>query len=254
MAEDQKTVPEARKPRKDRALLSLILGLVGIIAWIMPIIGFPITIIGLIFGIRSIKLGKKGISIAGIVLCSIFLLATTINAAIGFYKGSSGQLYNNNMTAINSKNETIQWNVNDLNIESNGNVNNVLKLLEKYDINKLKTEAAAETPSLVMKAPFKYYGKPLKFSGIVSIVQDYPTGSDISNNINNGKETGEIVFICEDGTIIDYLNLGDTGDIVVGDSITIYGFTPGQVEVENKLGGKTTQLVLIGKYFEKASQ
>jgi len=76
------------KPKKDHALVSFILGLIGIIAWFIPIIGFPVTIIGLIFGINSLKGKKRGMALAGVILCTIFLLATGINSIIGAYIGA----------------------------------------------------------------------------------------------------------------------------------------------------------------------
>ena len=51
---------------------------VGILAWLIPLFGFPITILGLVFGIIGVKKGGKGIAIAGIVLSAITLLFTTI--------------------------------------------------------------------------------------------------------------------------------------------------------------------------------
>lgn len=83
--------PEAAK--NGIAVASLVLGSVGILAWLIPLFGFPITILGLVFGIIGIKKGGKGIAIAGIVLSAITLLFTTANSAIGFYMGCTGQLW-----------------------------------------------------------------------------------------------------------------------------------------------------------------
>ncbi|MDD5900068.1 MAG: zinc-ribbon domain-containing protein [Lachnospiraceae bacterium] len=75
------------------AVASLVLGCVGILAWLIPLFGFPITILGLVFGIIGVKKGGKGIAITGIVLSTITLLFTTVNSAIGFYMGYTGQLW-----------------------------------------------------------------------------------------------------------------------------------------------------------------
>ncbi|HPQ11789.1 MAG TPA: hypothetical protein PLQ98_10745, partial [Bacillota bacterium] len=64
-------------------------------------------------------------------------------------------------------------------------------------------------------------------------------------------EVGELVLMNEDWTLIDYLNVGSTGDINVGDAVVVYGYPVGLVEVDNKLGGKTTQLVIVGNAAEK---
>jgi hypothetical protein len=70
----------------------MVLGLVGIIAWLLPIIGLPVTITGLVFGIKSRHSAARSKAITGIVLCSIFLTASVINAAIGAYMGATGRL------------------------------------------------------------------------------------------------------------------------------------------------------------------
>jgi len=79
--------------KNGKATTSLVLGIIGLIAWFIPLIGAPITIIGLIFGIKGLKSLKRGVAIAGIVLCSIGLFATVVNASIGAYQGATGQNY-----------------------------------------------------------------------------------------------------------------------------------------------------------------
>jgi hypothetical protein len=69
------------------------MGCIGLVCWIIPLIGLPLTITGLVFGIKSKKLGGGGSATAGIVLCSIGLALSVINAAIGAYLGATGQLY-----------------------------------------------------------------------------------------------------------------------------------------------------------------
>lgn len=75
-----------------KAVASLVLGIIGLIAWIIPIIGAPINIVGLVMGIKNRTGKNKGLAIAGIVLCIIGLIATIVNGAIGAYKGATGQL------------------------------------------------------------------------------------------------------------------------------------------------------------------
>jgi hypothetical protein len=65
-----------------KAIWSLCLGLFGLIAWFLPILGLPTTITGLVFGIKSIG-PRKGMATAGIVLCVIGLVLSIANAAIG---------------------------------------------------------------------------------------------------------------------------------------------------------------------------
>lgn len=85
----QQPAPE----KKGFSIASLVLGLVGLIAWCLPLLGYPVTIVGLILGILGIKKGGKGMAIAGIILCAITLLLTIGNSALGAYFGATGQLY-----------------------------------------------------------------------------------------------------------------------------------------------------------------
>ncbi|GHT16687.1 hypothetical protein FACS1894189_0990 [Planctomycetales bacterium] len=75
------SVPQASN---GKATASLILGCIGLLAWVIPLFGLPITIIGLIMGI-------KGKSTPGTILCVIGLGLTLINAAIGAYIGAGGR-------------------------------------------------------------------------------------------------------------------------------------------------------------------
>jgi len=77
--------------KNGKATTSLVLGIIGLVAWFIPLIGAPITIIGLISGIKGLKSLKRGLATAGIILCSLGLLATVINASIGAYQGVTGQ-------------------------------------------------------------------------------------------------------------------------------------------------------------------
>jgi len=79
--------------KNGKSTTGLVLGIIGLVAWIIPIIGAPITIIGLIFSIKGLKSLKRGVAIAGIVLSSIGLFATIVNASIGAYQGATEQNY-----------------------------------------------------------------------------------------------------------------------------------------------------------------
>lgn len=101
------TIHSAEK--KGLSITSLILGILGLIVWLLPIIGFPIIIVGLVLGICGRNKGGKGMATAGIVLCIITLILTTANSAIGAYKGYHGQLpfqQNNNESSRNSREHT----------------------------------------------------------------------------------------------------------------------------------------------------
>lgn len=70
---------------------SFVLGLIGVIAWLIPAVGLSVTITGLVFGIKACRRPKNGLAIAGVVLCSIGLVLSTMNMAWGAYLGATGQ-------------------------------------------------------------------------------------------------------------------------------------------------------------------
>lgn len=61
-----------------------ILGLVSIIAWFIPLFGYPVTICGIIFSSKGLKsTTKKTKAIVGLVLSIIFLIITLMNSILG---------------------------------------------------------------------------------------------------------------------------------------------------------------------------
>lgn len=66
-----------------KSIASFVLGLVGIIAWVLPLIGYPVTITGLILGCIARKSEKNAFSLTGIILSSITLGITLINSIMG---------------------------------------------------------------------------------------------------------------------------------------------------------------------------
>lgn len=78
--------------KKGLSIASMILGIVGLVAWCLPIVGFPVCLTGLILGIIGIKKGGKGMAIAGIIMCSITLLLTIGNSVLGAMIALSAQM------------------------------------------------------------------------------------------------------------------------------------------------------------------
>lgn len=66
-----------------KAVASLVLGIISMIAWCLPIIGLPVAIAGLVLGVLDRQSSKAGMAIAGIVLSSVGLALSLINAALG---------------------------------------------------------------------------------------------------------------------------------------------------------------------------
>lgn len=66
------------------ASVGLILGLISIVAWIIPLFGYPTTICGIVFSSKGLNsISNKGKTIAGLVLSIIFLVLTLINSIAG---------------------------------------------------------------------------------------------------------------------------------------------------------------------------
>lgn len=83
---DQYVMPsdnQPQHPRRGFAIASMVLGIVGFIACCIPLLGYPVTIIGLVLGILALIKGKNGMAIAGVILCSITLLLTLANSFLG---------------------------------------------------------------------------------------------------------------------------------------------------------------------------
>ena len=133
-----------------------------------------------------------------------------------------------------------KWNTSDVNIETNGNLNLAVELLSSSD--KLKDGEEIE-PSKVYKAPWDYYGKPVKFTGYVNLVEDFPPDGNLPFR-------SEIVILTGDDTIVDILSLVPSGDIKNGDLVTIVGMPIGRAEVENAVGGSFTHLVVVTNNIE----
>lgn len=79
MEENNAKIPQT----KGISIASFILGIIGLIAWILPFLGYPITILGLIFSIVSNKKSKNKYSKIGIILSAIALGLTLLNSIAG---------------------------------------------------------------------------------------------------------------------------------------------------------------------------
>lgn len=66
-----------------KAIIGFILGLISIIAWFIPLFGFPVTICGIVFSSMGMNSNNKGKAVAGLTLSIIFLVVTFINSVAG---------------------------------------------------------------------------------------------------------------------------------------------------------------------------
>ena len=66
------------------AIVGFILGLVSIIAWFIPLFGYPVSICGIVFSTKGLKSKtNKGKATAGLVLSIVFLVFTFLNSMAG---------------------------------------------------------------------------------------------------------------------------------------------------------------------------
>lgn len=83
----------APKDRSVMAVISLILGIFSLAAWLLPICGLPMSVTGLVLGILARQSSRRGMAIAGVIMAIIGLVLTIGNAAVGAYLGVTGQLF-----------------------------------------------------------------------------------------------------------------------------------------------------------------
>lgn len=76
-----------------KATASLVLGIIGLIAWLLPLVGYPVTIVGVVMGAFGIKSEKKSFGTAELIMSIIGLVLTVANSAIGAYRGATGQFF-----------------------------------------------------------------------------------------------------------------------------------------------------------------
>ena len=77
-----------------KPVTSLVLGIVGMVAWCIPLAGVPVTIVGIVFGAKGLSsTSDRGMAIAGLTLSIIGLVLSVINAIYGAYLGATGQLF-----------------------------------------------------------------------------------------------------------------------------------------------------------------
>ena len=65
------------------AFTSLVLGIASLLAWLIPVLGLPISIVGLILGIFGLRSTRSGVATGGIVTSGIGLALSLINAILG---------------------------------------------------------------------------------------------------------------------------------------------------------------------------
>jgi serine/threonine protein kinase len=78
--------------RRKSCIMGFVLGVLGLFAWFIPLIGFPVTITGLVLSLNGLRSPMTKLASAGISMNTIFLVITIINSAVGFILGWTGRL------------------------------------------------------------------------------------------------------------------------------------------------------------------
>lgn len=77
----------ARPPRPNDnsgyATIALIVGIFALFAWLLPICGFPLSIVGLVFASLGQNSFRRGQAVAGRVMCIIGLVGSIFNSIAG---------------------------------------------------------------------------------------------------------------------------------------------------------------------------
>ncbi len=71
------------KKNGGKAIVAVVLGIMGLIAWFIPIIGLPLTLVGIIMGLLGLKSYRRKAAITGTILSSVGFLASLVNAILG---------------------------------------------------------------------------------------------------------------------------------------------------------------------------
>jgi hypothetical protein len=72
--------------------VSLVLGLLGLVAWILPIIGLPVGALGYFLGRKGTSTRQRNVALIGMGLSLLCLLLSAINGYVGALLSVMGQL------------------------------------------------------------------------------------------------------------------------------------------------------------------
>jgi hypothetical protein len=63
--------------------LARVMGIVSMFAWCLPVLGLPVSIVGLVAGFLSLKTIHRQTAVSGIALCALGLVLSVINSVLG---------------------------------------------------------------------------------------------------------------------------------------------------------------------------
>ncbi len=79
---------------KIMAIASLVIGVINLCAWLLPICGIPLALVGVVLGFLGMKdESQRMLAIAGIGLSAFSLLLACGNAIYGVYMATQGMSF-----------------------------------------------------------------------------------------------------------------------------------------------------------------
>lgn len=72
----------AKSTQSNTPLIAMILGLIGLVAWCLPIIGFPVSIVAIVMGAKSLNEDRPK-ALTGLILGIVCLLLSIANGILG---------------------------------------------------------------------------------------------------------------------------------------------------------------------------
>ncbi|MGA2442198.1 MAG: DUF4190 domain-containing protein [Tepidisphaeraceae bacterium] len=74
-----------------KATAGMVLGIIGLIFWCIPLLGLPITIIGVLMSKTGLRSTSRGQAVAGLIMSILGLIFSLVNAGWGAYLGATGK-------------------------------------------------------------------------------------------------------------------------------------------------------------------
>jgi len=181
-----------------------------------------------------------------IAFCTL-LLFTIAAAGCG---GSSPPSSQSIKSTINSQSKKtgMAWNSSEPDIAKNGNLAVAVSLLKPLNDASIRGMAVSADPATVKDTPKNYYGKMLKIKGEVIDVRDYAADSDVVKAL--GGRASQVILTSGNAILVNFIYLGQSSDILVGDDVMIFGYPVGTAAVEGS-NAKATALALVGKAFDR---
>ncbi len=77
---------------KRRAEQSLRYGIASAVAWVLPIIGVPVSIASIVYGVLGLGKKRRREAVIGIVLGTVFLIVSVANWIYGYHLYINGKI------------------------------------------------------------------------------------------------------------------------------------------------------------------